>query len=249
MIDLYDIKFLNTYTYYGALPSSPADGDTWLSDGTEAGYPSGYSYQYDLSGTTWNRIETKEDSLTDINAGINNVLEYLNNFFYVVGDNFQDNGCDECCYDPVYDNYVYLYDSNLEYNADSTQGKISTELVIPFVEGDLIQITRALRNSGVGYVTEVGADYIVTDNALRTDTGKGLLALCNIPADLEAIIRNMIHYDVYTRTTGTPANLSSEKIGNYSYNANVKTTYIGGYDYPVSLVSGLELYRKVRFYA
>lgn len=245
MIDLFSVKLNGSYDFIQA--SVPSGTGTWLVSDDFTGYNKGESYNV-VSGVP-TQIETALDYKIEraIYPTIQAVCEWLNNYFYVRRQEDNNYNFDE----PDYSTSITIsktfnrYTSNYG-NYTFIGGNISSIKNVAFIEGDLTQIRDSNRNNLVSYVSAVDSSSITIDNTNSVDTVENaLLMLMNVPTNVEDIISAMIYYDLVQR--GTPSNLSSESIGNYSYSKdNTQMIKIGALDYPSSQVSGLLAYKKVR---
>lgn len=246
-IDLFNIKLNGDYDFIQ--DSIPSGTGTWLVSETFISgdtYTKGESYNV-VSGTP-TRIEETEDFKIDkvIYPTIQSVCEWLNNYFYVArqGETYISDSPESCLpisVDREWTNYISVWG-----NYTFASGDITVIERNPFKSGDLVQIKQSLRNNLVSYSTLI-TDGINIDNDLSVDTTEdAIIFLMFVPSNVENIISAMIYYDIYTR--GEPSNLKSENIGNYSYSKdNTEMIKIGYLDYPSSLISGLQQYKKVRF--
>lgn len=252
MIDLLSVKLNNNYDFVqNELPN--ADG-TWLcTDNITGGYLKGYSYDVELgTGGIYvaSRIESKQDYLikNKIYSTIQLVCEYLNNYFPV---DRQTTELVTSLREKNYPDALSLKDYRLLYEYLSVYGEftflnsiISGIKANPFKENDLIVVSNSQRNNYISYIGDVGNEDIQIDNTnFNKATEYALISLVNLPEQIQSIISEMIHYDIFLKDNVN--NLKSESIGNYSYSkADVK---IGGLYYPSEIVSGLQVYKKVKF--
>jgi hypothetical protein len=117
-------------------------------------------------------------------------------------------------------------------DADEQSGAFSV-----FEVGDEIVIRGSRRNDGIYPVAGITDTALTITGELIGSGDTGLIALADVPAELEAIIGRMIWYD--TQLRGKRLGLNSESIGTYSY---VNGFRFGALSYPVDVVAGLETY-------
>jgi hypothetical protein len=243
-INLFSVKINNTYDYIQN--TVPSGTGTWLVSNDLTGYNAGESYNV-ASGVPA-RINLALDYKINkaIYPTIENVCEYLNNYFYsprnldsvyqfdlTVFERFPLTIEDQ----RIYNNYLSNW-GNYTFASGSLE---VTDYV--FQTGDLIQVRNALRNKFVSYAT-VSSETVTLDNSAFIDTTENaLLMLMNIPTSVQDVISQMIHFDFYVRDGHT--DLTSESVGNYSYSKDLLP--VGGLGYPASLVRSLDAHKVVRF--
>lgn len=243
-IDLFSVKVNNDYDYIQN--TVPSGTGTWLVSADLTGYNKGESYNVVAGVPT--RISSSLDYRINkaIYPTIENICEYLNNYFYsarkldsvfqfdlTVFESFPLTIEDQ----RIYNNYLSNWGSYI-----FSDGSLEVSDCV-FQTGDLIQVRNALRNKYVSY-SVVSEDTITLDNTAFVDTTENaLLMLMNIPTSVQDVISQMIHFDFYVRNGHT--DLTSESIGNYSYSKNLLP--IGGLGYPASLVRSLDAHKVVRF--
>ena len=243
-IDLFSVKINGNYDYIqNTVPSATG---TWLVSDNITGYQKGQSYNV-VSG-----IPTQISPAIDykinrvIYKTIENVCEYLNNYFYVKRDEGSIYNFDLTNYDispldiedkRIYFNYLGNW-GNYIFNNNSLDVKNCV-----FQTGDLIQVRNSFRNNYVSY-SEVSGDTLTLDNTAFVDTTENaLLMLMNIPESVQEVISQMIYFDLYIRDGHT--DLTSEGVGNYSYSKELLP--VGGFGYPASLVRSLDAFKIVIF--
>lgn len=245
MIDLYTVKKYSEYDFVqDTLPSS--DG-TWLCSLTASPYVRGYSY--DVVSSVATRIEVVQDEMISdkIHPMIKTVFEWLSNPFYA------QRAMQDTTYSGRFDDWQFFpislskkwnaYESDVS-KYTFTDGVITGLQSDVFQVGDLINIEGALRNNIVGYVTAVSSGSITIDNPnARNTTENAVIFLSDIPKVVESAISQMINWDTFSRQL---SDMKSETIGNYSYSKQDKTE-LGGIDYPSSLVSVLNAYKRLRY--
>jgi len=246
MIDLYNVKLNGEYDFIQA--SAPTTSGTWLCTQTSTAYVKGATYKV-TAGTpaTITRIDAGKDVkiLSAIYPTIQEVCQYLNNFFYVnrqANDSFIDQSLytdlthreykQLCTYVSALGNYIF---------ATKTISNVQQDV---FNENDLVQIKCSVRNNYITSITNVTGSMITVDNENFVETVEdAFIILMDIPSAVQKAICAMVYYDVFQREK--PNTLQSENIGNYSYSK--ATVQVGGLYYPPELTSVLEQYKKVRF--
>lgn len=225
MIDLFSVKLNNNYDEIGAIPT--IENGTFLCDTTSENYIKGYSYQ--ITNGNAERIEQTQDYKIKnaIYPTIQNVCEWLNNWFTI--------------------KYDYAERYGLGYSGSGGWHEVAQ---FPST-GDLCKIRTtddwdyvSLYNIFfVSYVT-VNGETVTSDNPEFNPDEAYFYYIMHLPQDVESAISSMLFYDFFTR--GTVDGLKSESVGNYSYTKDDVT--IGTLAYPKALISGLEAnYRKLRF--
>lgn len=249
MIDLLSVKLNGDYDFIQG--AEPTESGTWLCTDDLTGYTKGYSYSVEkvTGGIEATRIEAKEDYL--ITAGIYPMIEevcnYLNNFFYVKRQT------DEIIQDTSLYNDLSIEDNNIFFRYTSIYGNFAlSQLDITgitngiFRVGDLIQLRNAKRNNYVSYVTDVAGNVVTIDNSDFINTTEDILImLMNLPQSVQKCISALVHYNVFIRDGAS--NLQSENIGNYSYSK--ATVNVGGLYYPAELINPINNIenKRVRF--
>jgi hypothetical protein len=110
-------------------------------------------------------------------------------------------------------------------------------------DGDEVFIIGSKRNDGVHTVSTVDSAGLTFSGALTGSAAdRFVVALAEIPTDLEQIIGRMIYYDVEIR--GDRLGLQSESIGNYRYRL-AEDMLVGGIGYPRDVASGIDSYLGV----
>lgn len=225
MIDLFSVKLNNNYDEIGAIPT--IENGTFLCDTTSENYIKGYSYQ--ITNGNAERIEQTQDYKIKnaIYPTIQNVCEWLNNWFTI--------------------KYDYAERYGLGYSGSGGWHEVAQ---FPST-GDLCKIRTtddwdyvSLYNIFfVSYVT-VNGETVTSDNPEFNPDEAYFYYIMHLPQDVESAISSMLFYDFFTR--GTVDGLKSESVGNYSYTKDDVT--IGTLAYPKALISGLDAnYRKMRF--
>lgn len=246
MIDLLSVKLNNDYDFVqNSLPNS--DG-TWLCTDDLTGYNKGYSYQ--ITGSTVKRIQSKQDYLIQkkIYSTIQLVCEYLNNYFPVDRQTTQ---LITELREKDYPDALSLRDYRLlyQYLAVYDEYSFSNDIISgikqnPFKVDDLVSISNSQRNNYLSYVTASTSDSITVNNDLFSATTEyALISLVDLPNQVQEIISQMIHYDIFLKDK--PDNLKSESIGNYSYSKS--DVQVGGLYYPQEIITGLQAFKRVRF--
>jgi len=243
MINLFNIKLNGDYDFIQ--DTVPTSNGTWLCSATSIGYTKGYSYS--ISGDDISRIEVVNDFKCSsfLLSTILNTCEYLNNFFYV---DRQDNDIIE--WDNTYSTLSIENTKDFNRKASTYGNYTFLNGVVTGVQSnvfqidDLVRLKCAIRNNYLSYVTNVSGNQVTLDNEdMRNTTEDCLVMLMDIPKNVQNIIAQMVHYDVFIREN--PDNLQSESIGNYSYSK--ATAKVGELYYPPELVSGLNAFKMVRF--
>lgn len=225
MIDLFSVKLNNNYDEIGAIPT--IENGTFLCDTTSENYIKGYSYQ--ITNGNAERIEQTQDYKIKnaIYPTIQNVCEWLNNWFTI--------------------KYDYAERYGLGYSGSGGWHEVAQ---FPST-GDLCKIRTtddwdyvSLYNIFfVSYVT-VNGETVTSDNPKFNLDVAYFYYIMHLPQDVESAISSMLFYDFFTR--GTVDGLKSESVGNYSYSK--EDVYIGSLAYPNALISGIDTcYRKLRF--
>lgn len=246
MIDLFSIKKYNTYDF--VQHTKPSGTGTWLVDETftdGAVYTKGYSYDV-VSGVA-TRIEVSEDERINANLHptIKMIMDFLNNYFYVKRQDFDEltiNTGSWAIPTSLLDDIIKFFSDVSEYNfkADGEIDNLQNEI---FIVGDLIRIAGSLRNDIVGYVESL-SPLKISNKALRITTENAGLFLSNIPLQVEEVISQMIHYDIFKRKN---KDKKRERIGNYSYEIDTDSYIkLGGLQYPNYWNSILNKYKKVK---
>lgn len=247
MIDLFSVKKYNSYDFVQNI--IPSGTGTWLVNETFTDvvvYTKGYSYNV-VSGTT-TRIEVSEDERINANLHptIKLILDYLNNYFYIRRQSYETfvlNTGDWDIAKTLLDQVVlYFSDINeYEFKADGEIDELAEDI---FIVGDLIRIAGSLRNNIVGYVESL-SPLKITNKDLRATTENAVLFLSNIPKQVEEVISQMIHYDIFKRKINDK---KSEKVGNYSYQKDTDSFIVlGGLQYPAYFNSVLKRYKMIKF--
>lgn len=248
MIDLYDVKQYNTYDF--VQDTLPATDGTWLCSLTATIYTRGHSYNV-VSGVA-TRIEEQQDNLilASVQSTIKTVFDWLNNPFYVrraLQENIDFTGrYDDDTFFPI-DLWrkwsAYQADTN-EYTFASN-GEITGVEDGTFIVGDLVNIEGGLRNNVTGYVTATTSTSITIDNPdIKAVTQNAVIFLSDIPKAVEQSVAQMLYWDTFEREF---SDKQSENIGNYSYQKG--TMKVGDLEYPTSVVSKLNTYRRVNYVA
>jgi hypothetical protein len=107
-------------------------------------------------------------------------------------------------------------------------------------DGDEVFIIGSKRNDGVHTISTVDtAGLTFTANLSGTNNDRFVIALAQIPEDLNRIIGRMVYYDVELRNDRL--GLQRESIGNYSYQLS-DDAIIGGLSYPHTVAAGIDSY-------
>lgn len=229
MIDLFSIKLNGQYDNIGTAPT--ITNGTFLCDTTGESYTKGYSYQ--ITDGNAARIEATTDYKLkqSIYPAIQNVCEWLNNWF------------------TVRRNYSDFWQGSYNYGSSGQWHDVPS---MPPLNGDLCKVRTTdiweyadLYNFFfVSYVTVDSEGHITCDNPKFKEGNTYFYYTMHLPEDVEKAISQMIYYDIFTR--GDIDGLKSENVGNYSYSKEDVT--VGSLAYPSELVAGLETtYKKVRF--
>ena len=244
MITLLAVKSFNKYDYVQAV--QPVEDGSWLDTTT------GYSYNVTDNATTpvATRIEIQEDTRIEysIHSTVQNVCDWLNNYFYI-----QRQTQDTYSYSERFEDYApigkqwrqlkrYVSDSALfNFNKLKTIDNVSEDV---FKVGDLVHSNYSIRNNLVGWITDITDNKITLDNPnMRTADENATIFYCDMPKGVEQIIAQMINFDVFEREI---TDLNSESVGNYSYSKDKDFVAVGGLDYPSSFIAGLMQYQRVR---
>ena len=97
---------------------------------------------------------------------------------------------------------------------------------------------------GVYTITEVGEDYIIVDEPIRTMSVYAVATLVDYPDDIKDGVANILRYE---RKMGLKTGIKSETISRYSvtyYDVNGGDTIEG---YPASLFGFLDKYKRLRW--
>lgn len=225
MIDLFSVKLNNNYDEIGATPT--IEDGTFLCDTTSENYIKGYSYQ--ITNGNAERIEQTQDYKIKnaIYPTIQNVCEWLNNWFTI--------------------KYDYAERYGLGYSGSGGWHEVAQfpstgDLCKIRITDDWDYVSR-YNIFFVSYVT-VNGETVTSDNPMFNPDEAYFYYIMHLPQDVESAISSMLFYDFFTR--GTVDGLKSEQIGNYSYTKDDVT--VGTLAYPKALISGLDAnYRKLRF--
>lgn len=240
-ITLFDVKKFNDYDFISE--TQPTQDGSWLkiSDGTS----------YEVVNSVATQIEQAQDlRIQDsIYPTLENALEYINNYFYVVRQTQ-----DRYKYTHRFEEYYRIYppqDYEIEryesdsafYSFDGVNKTIDNLEQDVFQVGDFIRVNYALRNNLIASVTAKTATQLTIDNdELRTVDENASIFLCDIPKVVCQLVAQMINFDIFEREV---TDLDSETVGNYSYSKSKPVN--GMLDYPVNIMSRLDTYKMVRF--
>jgi len=131
--------------------------------------------------------------------------------------------------------YISLYADWTITGASISADHIVGDLA-DLLPGDQVWIIQSRRNEGLHTIATVDASGLTFTNPLDGTTERFLVALAQIPADLDTIIGRMIWFDLTIRPERL--GLSGERIGSYSYTVSD----IGGRSYPTDVTSGIDSY-------
>lgn len=226
MIDLFSIKMNGEYDEIGALPT--IQNGTFLCSDTldcdcNCNFQKGYSYQ--ITNGVASRIEQNIDFKLQNNlyATIQNVCEWLNNWFTIRYD-----------YTDFY-GHTGRWHEVAQFPSSGDLCKIRTTNNWDYISQYSFFF--------LSYVT-VDGETVSSDNPRFNPNEAYFYYIMHLPQDVELAISQMMYYDGFTR--GKVTGLRSENIGNYSYSLEEVT--VGALAYPKSLVAGIENnYKKVRF--
>ena len=225
MIDLFSVKLNNNYDEIGAIPT--IENGTFLCDTTSENYIKGYSYQ--ITNSNAERIEATQDYKIKnaIYPTIQNVCEWLNNWFTI--------------------KYDYAERYGLGYSGSGGWHEVaqfpSTGNLCKIRTTDDWDYVSLYNIFFVSYVT-VNGETVTSDNPEFNPDEAYFYYIMHLPQDVESAISSMLFYDFFTR--GTVDGLKSENIGSYSYSKY--DTTIGTLSYPYPLIAGLDsCYKKIRF--
>lgn len=129
-------------------------------------------------------------------------------------------------------------------NADIIGGVFISEALIPFKEGDTIQVSDTEFNSGLFIVDEVAGDTTFTVEEDTYDEEKVLVTKIAYPMDVKMGVINMLKWDIENRAK---VGIQSESISRHSvtyFNMDGDNSLMG---YPKSLLGFLNPYKKARF--
>lgn len=248
MLDLFQVKLQNEYDFIQ--DTLPATDGSWLCSLTAGLYTRGYSYQ--VTGGSATRIEEVEDFkiLDAIYPTLENVCNYLNNYFYVLRQT-QDKYSINTRFDDNYAPYapqrqdISLYESDSAfYSFNATNKTVDGVKEDVFQVGDYVRVHYARRNNLIANVTAKTATQLTLDNEeVRTTEENATIFLMRIPRAVENIVAQMIAWDVFSREV---TDLDSETVGNYNQTRSKDFVTIGGLDYPSNMTTSLKQYVRTR---
>lgn len=241
-ITLFEVKKYNDYDFIAE--TQPTTDGTWLkiSDGTS----------YDIVNGVATQIEQSQDFLImdAIYPTLDNVCNYLNNYFYVLRQTqekytyswrFQDSYAP---YAPQRQDINNYESDSAFYSFNATNKTVDGIDENVFQVGDYVRVHYAKRNNLIANVTAKTATQLTLGNEeVRTTEENASIFLMDIPKAVEQIVAQMISYDVFSREI---TDLDSESVGNYSYSRSKDFMTIGGLDYPSNMTTSLKQYMKVR---
>lgn len=115
------------------------------------------------------------------------------------------------------------------------------EALTPFNVGDTVQVSESATNSGLYTVDSVGDSTFTVSEDVVFDEGDVLVTKVEYPEDVVDCAINMLEWAV---KNGSKVGIKSETLSRHSVTYEDSATLFMGY--PVGILSGLKMYRKVR---
>ena len=132
-------------------------------------------------------------------------------------------------------------DRDIRRTADIVGGLFSAEALIPFMEGDTVQISETAFNKGLFTIAEV-EDGTFTVNEDVKDERDVLVTKIVYPEDVIDCAINLMEWEVKHRDK---VGIKSETLSRHSVTYEDSTQMFNGY--PVGILNALNLYKKARF--
>ena len=133
-------------------------------------------------------------------------------------------------------------DSGFRVRADIADSMIMSDSLIPFSQGDTVQITESRLNKGLFTVATADAQSFTVSDATR-DEESVLITKVVYPADVVACAVNLLEWEVNNRDR---VGIQSETLSRHSvtyFNMDGNNQVMG---YPSSRLGCLKAYRKMR---
>lgn len=219
-------------------PPQYLDGHRWLNNLT------GDSFELtDADGIIWTQIETALDAKIDaalaptFNRVFNECIPVLLRQRQVALDESPDTITRNDLYYLV--TYISLYAdwtiAGAAFSVDDVDDIVGD--LEDFEYEDNVYIFGTRRNNGIKGIESVDAAGLTFDTVGVGTGDRAVIALADVPTDLELIVGRMIWYDIVLKLDGL--GLSSEKTGTYGI---VTQFRLGSFQYPQDVVSGLDAY-------
>lgn len=135
-------------------------------------------------------------------------------------------------------------DRGFRIRADIRGGVFMSESLIPFEEGDTIQVGETQYNNELFTVYEVTDDTTFTVEESVHDEDDVLVTKVVYPADVQDCVINLLDWEIHNRKK---VGIQSETLSRHSvtyFNLDASNQVMG---YPASLLGCLKAYRKARF--
>ena len=133
-------------------------------------------------------------------------------------------------------------DRGFRVQADIVNGLLKSESLIPFSNGDTVQITESQLNSGLFTVDAAEGQTFTVSDEIRDEVNVCVTKIV-YPADVVACCVNLLEWEVNNRAK---VGIQSETLSRHSvtyFNMGASDQIMG---YPSSLLGCLRAYRKVR---
>ena len=125
--------------------------------------------------------------------------------------------------------------------ADIKGNLFVVEALTPFNVGDTVQVSESAMNSGLYTVESVDDSTFTVSEDVVFDEGDVLVTKVEYPEDVVDCAINMLEWAV---KNGSKVGIKSETLSRHSVTYEDSATLFMGY--PVGILSGLKMYRKVR---
>ncbi len=140
----------------------------------------------------------------------------------------------------------YYYDDQISFSTNNnaiTRNNTAVELDRFWMAGSVVRVLGSYFNDGFYSCSTVASSYIYLNETINTEsssTGK-LIQLFRVdyPKDIPLIAARMIKHMILTLDN---PNVTSESLGDHS----ISYATVGSNSYPVSIIKGLDKYRKIR---
>lgn len=132
-------------------------------------------------------------------------------------------------------------DRDYRRTADIVGGLFSAEALIPFMEGDTVQISETVFNKGLFTIAKV-EDGTFTVNEKVRDEKNVLVTKITYPEDVIDCAINLMEWEVKHRDK---VGIKSETLSRHSVTYEDSSQMFNGY--PVGILNALNLYKKARF--
>lgn len=132
-------------------------------------------------------------------------------------------------------------DTEIRRTADIVGGLFSAEALIPFDEGDTVQISETVFNKGLFTIAEVEDSTFTVEEDVKDEKGV-LVTKIVYPPDVIDCAINLMEWEIKFRGK---VGIKSETLSRHFVTYEDSSQMFNGY--PVGILNALNLYRKARF--